>query len=228
MSKLYDLQELVDHTGLPERTVRYYLAKVLEAPGGTRGRKAFYPQLTLDQLKLAQQILMAPYDAKRGEVKPSLRDFKRWLKSQTAEEIHQMAEMPYRIKPKVLLAASAPQEVRLEAPQEAPHEAPQEEMDMDQGPAAFMQDFSEENAHSKHKEYHVKESTDSASQYLSRVMGTNQGTASVSAKQAAPWQKFRFGDDLVIKTRTPLSPTQKQQLTLAGQLLQSMLKKENK
>ena len=41
MSKLYDLQELVDHIGLPERTVRYYLAKVLQAPGGTRGRKAF-------------------------------------------------------------------------------------------------------------------------------------------------------------------------------------------
>ena len=88
MSKLYDLQELVDKTGLPERTVRYYLAKVLEAPGGTRGRKAFYPQETLDQLKLAKQILMAPYDPKRGEVKPSLRDFQHWLNSHTAEEIN--------------------------------------------------------------------------------------------------------------------------------------------
>ena len=109
MSKLYDLQELVNHTGLPERTVRYYLAKVLNAPGGTRGRKAFYVQETLDQLKLAKQILMVPYDSKRGEVKPSIRDFQNWLMSQSAEEINTMAEMPCRIKPKVLLAASAPQ-----------------------------------------------------------------------------------------------------------------------
>ena len=100
MSKLYDLQELVKHTGLPERTVRYYLAKVLEAPGGTRGRKAFYPQETLDQLKLAKQVLMGPYDPDRGEVKPSLRDFQEWLSNQSAEEISAMAAMPYSIKPK--------------------------------------------------------------------------------------------------------------------------------
>ena len=120
MSKLYDLQELVDHTGLPERTVRYYLAKVLNAPGGTRGRKAFYPQETLDQLKLAKQVLMGPYDSKRGEVKPSLRDFQSWLKGQSAEEIRKMAGMPFSIKPKTLLAAAAPQmlEVRSEDPVE--------------------------------------------------------------------------------------------------------------
>jgi hypothetical protein len=109
MSKLFDLQELVANTGLPERTVRYYLAKVLDAPGGTRGRKAFYTQETLDQLKLAKQILLGPYDSKRGEVKPSLRDFRHWLKSHTADEISSMAELNYRIKPKKLLAASLPQ-----------------------------------------------------------------------------------------------------------------------
>jgi len=120
MSKLYDLQELVDHTGLPERTVRFYLAKVLEAPGGTRGRKAFYPQETLDRLKLAKQVLMAPYDSRRGEVKPSLRDFQHWLKGQSAEEVSKMAGMPFSIKPKALLAAAAPQmlEVRSENPVE--------------------------------------------------------------------------------------------------------------
>jgi len=214
MTKLYDLQELVDFSGLPERTVRYYLAKVLDAPGGTRGRKAFYTQLTLDQLKLAKQILMLPYDAKRGEVKPSLKDFEHWLKSQSAEEIHAMAEMPYRIKPKMLLAASAPQ----------PSMAREEE------PGTYSVAQSESVSHSYHEEKDIEKITDTAAQYLNRVMGrvmgTNPGTASMKENRQTPWQSFTFGDDLEIKIRKPLTPTQKQQLTLAGQLLQSMLEKE--
>ncbi len=162
MPKLYDLQELVYLTGLPERTVRYYLAKVLGAPGGTRGRKAFYPQETLDQLKLAKQILMEPYDPKRGEVKPSLRDFQQWLQNHSAEEIGTMAEMPYRIKPKALMSTNQP---------------------------------------------------------ATPIVRDRQD------RQRA-WQSFRFGDDLEIKIRKWLSPAQKQQLSLAGQLLQSMLEKE--
>ena len=65
--------------GLPERTVRYYLSKVLEAPAGTPGRKSYYDQLTVDQLVLAQQILTQDYDPEKGEVKPTLREFRDWL-----------------------------------------------------------------------------------------------------------------------------------------------------
>jgi len=212
MSKLYDFQELVEKTGLPERTVRYYLAKVLEAPGGTRGRKAFYPQETLDQLKLAKQILMAPYDPKRGEVKPSLRDFQRWLKSHTPEEIRTMAEMPYRIKPKTLLAASAPQVSR----------------SMRKEPEIHLINEDESISHSIGKE-EDEQITDSASLYLKRVMGPDQQSTPVPARHRSrrdTWQNHRFGDDLVIKTRKQLTPAQKQQLALAGQLLQSMLEKE--
>jgi hypothetical protein len=106
--KLYAFQDLVDNVGLPERTIRYYLAKVLGEPAGTRGRKAFYTGETLDQLRLAKQVLMQEYDPKRGEVKPSLLEFQSWLGSLTAEEIQKMAEMPYSIKPKLLLEAAAP------------------------------------------------------------------------------------------------------------------------
>jgi hypothetical protein len=186
MSKLYDLQELVDHTGLPERTVRYYLAKVLQAPGGTRGRKAFYPQETLDQLKLAKQILMGPYDPKRGEVKPSLRDFQRWLKTQSPGEIKAMADMPYRIKPKVLLAASAPQVSMMES--EAPMRAAEKS-------ELFIHKYVKKDR---------KKTRDSA----------------------APWESFKFGDTLEIRIGKHLSPAQKRQLRLAGQLLQSMLDEE--
>ena len=211
MSKLYDLQELVDHTGLPERTVRYYLSKVLQAPGGTRGRKAFYPQETLDQLKLAKQILMAPYDPKRGEVKPSLRDFQRWLKTQSPEEIKVMAEMPYRIKPKVLLAASAPQ-VSI-----AKSKPP---MQVEERSELFIHKFVKKDR---------KKTKDSAAQYLSRVMEADQKPVSESVKppaQQTPWQSFKFGDMLEIRTGKHLSPAQKRQLKLAGQLLQSMLDEE--
>lgn len=211
MSKLYDLQELVDHTGLPERTVRYYLAKVLEAPGGTRGRKAFYPQETLDQLKLAKHILMGPYDSKRGEVKPSLRDFQHWLKGHSAEEISMMAEMPYRIKPKALLAASAPQ-------------------------ASVVRDdtshyFAEstEPDSGRYGEEDKEKTKDTAAQYLSRVMQTDREPTLRPGKQktqATPWEDFQFGDKLIIKVRERLTPAQKRQLALAGQLLQSMLEKE--
>jgi hypothetical protein len=212
MSKLYDLQELVDKTGLAERTVRYYLAKVLEAPGGTRGRKAFYPQETLNQLKLAKQILMAPYDPKRGEVKPSLRDFQHWLQSHSAQEIKEMAEMPYRIKPKSLLAASAPQVMQI-------RNEPKE---------TYSIDREQPISRSYSKEDHTK-TTDSAAQYLKRVMGTDQGANQASEnrrRRPIPWQSFQFGDDLEIKIRKRLTPSQKQQLALAGQLLQSMLEKE--
>ncbi len=203
MSKLYDLQELVDHTGLPERTVRYYLAKVLQAPSGTRGRKAFYQQETLDQLKLAKQILMAPYDPKRGEVKPSLRDFQRWLRTQSPEEIKAMAEMPYRIKPKVLLAASAPQVSMRES---APPMQAAEKSEL------FIHKFVKKDR---------KKTRDNAAQYLSRVMETDRKPA-----QQSPWESFKFGDTLEIRTGKHLSPAQKRQLRLAGQLLQSMLDEE--
>jgi hypothetical protein len=212
MSKLYDLQELVEDIGLPERTVRYYLAKVLEAPGGTRGRKAFYTQETLDQLKLAKQILMRTYNPKLGEVKPSLRDFQLWLKSQSAEEIHSMAEMPYRIKPKMLMAAAAPQvsQVRnLEA-----------------------HSMSVDVMHSKKLSIDKEDSEntrDSAARYLERVMGSKQTKTPEPQhrrQRQQQWESFRFGDNLNIRVRTPLTPAQERQLELAGQLLQSMLEKE--
>jgi hypothetical protein len=211
MSKLYDLQELVDHTGLPERTVRYYLAKVLQAPGGTRGRKAFYPQETLNQLKLARQILMGSYDPKRGEVKPSLRDFQRWLRTQSPEEIKTMAEMPYRIKPKVLLAASAPQVSMMESKPPI-HAAEKSEL--------FIHKFVKKDR---------KRTRDSAAQYLSRVMEADRKPASKPENppaQQSPWESFKFGNTLEIRTRKHLNPAQKRQLRLAGQLLQSMLDEE--
>jgi hypothetical protein len=211
MSKLYDLQELVDHTGLPERTVRYYLAKVLQAPGGTRGRKAFYPQETLNQLKLAKQILMGPYDPKRGEVRPSLRDFQQWLKTQSPEEIKAMADMPYRIKPKVLLAASAPQVSMIES--EAPMQAAEKS-------ELFIHKYVKKDG---------KKIRDSAAQYLGKVMEADRKPVSKPEKppaQQTPWESFKFGDTLEIRTGKHLSPAQKRQLRLAGQLLQSMLDEE--
>jgi hypothetical protein len=216
MSKLYDLQELVANTGLPERTVRYYLAKVLEAPGGTRGRKAFYTQETLDQLKLAKQILLGPYDPKRGEVKPSLRDFRHWLKSHTADEISSMAELNYRIKPKKLLAASLPQTNKEKSPPLEQRFVEEQSTDYS---ASISQSYGKED---------MQNTSDSAAQYLDRVMGTKQGEHSDQAGRSAQdtqWRSIRFGDDLEIRTRKQLTPAQHKQLALAGQLLQSMFEK---
>ncbi len=101
--KLYDLKEIVTETGLPERTVRYYLSKVIEAPSGTPGRKSYYDQLTVDQLMLAQQILTQDYDPEKGEVKPTLREFRDWLDGLDEAEVRRLVEMPYRVKPKALI-----------------------------------------------------------------------------------------------------------------------------
>ena len=90
MTKLYDLKEIIEATGLPERTVRYYLSKVLEAPAGTPGRKSYYDQLTVDQLMLAQQILMRDYDPEKGEVKPTLREFRDWLDGLDEQEVRRL------------------------------------------------------------------------------------------------------------------------------------------
>jgi len=40
--------------------------------------------------------------------------------------------------------------------------------------------------------------------------------------QPTRWQSFQFGDDIEIKIRKQLTPAQRRQLALAGQLLQSM------
>ena len=208
MSKLYDLQELVDQTRLPERTVRYYLNKVLDAPGGTRGRKAFYSQETLNQLMLAKQVLMREYDPKRGEVKPSLMDFQHWLKALTAREIREMLEMPYRNKPKTLMEASAPQSSspRLSAIKRSQ-------------PIANESRKAHSISH-KIEQEGKKNSKDSAARYLNRVMSSSPPPSS----DRSTWHSFRFGDDLEIRTRTRISPQQQEQLRLAGKLLQSVLK----
>jgi len=204
MSKLYDFQELVRITGLQERTVRYYLNKVLNAPSGTRGRKAFYPRETLDQLKLAKKVLMQEYDPKRGEVKPSLMDFQNWLWTLSAEDIQKMLEMPYRIKPRVLSEASAPNPSIMKT--------------MESNVSYSMKSEPESWSSSEEDK---KKTTDTAAQYLNRVMGSPQRPEPPSQRQ---WQSFRFGNDLEIKTRKRLTPEQHEQLKLAGKLLQSMLK----
>ena len=122
-----------------------------------------------------------------------------------------MAEMPYRIKPKVLLAASAPQVSVMES-----------------GPAMHAAERSELFIH-KYVNKDRKKTRDSAAQYLSRVMEADQKPVSKPEKppaQQTPWESFKFGDTLEIRIGKHLNPAQKRQLRLAGQLLQSMLDKE--
>jgi len=78
-----------------------------------------------------------------------------------------MAGLPFSIKPKALLAASAPQ--------------------------------------------------------VLEVKPEERAKDTVDQKQQAPWQSYKFGDDIEIKIRKHLTPTQKQQLALTAQLLQSIL-----
>ena len=214
MSQLYDFQELVDITGLPERTVRYYLAKVLEVTSGTRGRKAFHSEETLAQLQLAKQVLTQYYDPKRGEVKPSLMDFKQWLGTLSAEDIFKMVKMPYRIKPKMLKEISSLLLINQQV----------EESNVD-----YSVRMTEESW--KPNKEGSKKTTDTAAQYLDRVMTQKQESTPPPAsrhRQQLQWQSFQFGKDLEIKIRKRLTPAQKRQLALAGQLLQSMLEEENK
>jgi hypothetical protein len=232
MTQLYDLTTLLEKPGLPERTVRYYLAKVLEAPGGTPGRKAWYTQETLEQLLLARDVLMREYDPKRGEVKPSLRDFKDWLRTLSEEEIREMVEMPYRVKPKMLTTYSAPVAKQIQA---EPLSASSESMPNMES----LEDLpdSEVNEHSaaysrKSGEEDKKNIKDSAMDYLDRVMSPEKRREQRRREQHHPpphrqppvWKTRRFGNDLEIRTRTRLTPGQERQIELAGQLLEAMLK----
>lgn len=204
MSELYDFKELVKRSGLPERTVRYYLANVVNAPGGTRGRKTFYSQETLDQLMLAKKVMMREYDHKRGEVKPSLVDFKDWMQNLNASEIHQIVNSPGQIKIKTIYPV-------YNRPSSQIQEASAIEFESPTRVAASRASSKEEK----------EDINDSAAQYLNRVMGSTPEPKPVTRKE---WQSFRFGNDLVIKTRERLTPEQKDQLELAGKLLQSVLK----
>ena len=74
-----------------------------------------------------------------------------------------------------------------------------------------------------------KDTRDSAAQYLDRVMGSTQEPTPDSdhrRHRRSRWESYRFGNDLKVSVRKPLTPAQKRQLKLAGQLLQSMLEKE--
>ena len=130
-----------------------------------------------------------------------------------------MAEMPYRIKPKTLMAASVPQDMQ---------SASRDMQVNDEEPAPYTFERREPGNRSHGKEDR-KKTTDSAAQYLDRVMGSKQ-EAHQNPRQRqyrqTPWQSFQFGNDLEIKIRKRLTPAQKHQLALAGQLLQSMLDKE--
>jgi hypothetical protein len=187
--------------------VRYYLAKVLEAPGGTPGRKSFYDQATVDQLMLAQRILMRDYDPKRGEVKPSLREFREWLASLSAEEVRELLDMPYRIKPKASVS------MRTTMP---PREA-EPSLDTPSAP------LSRPERRISGKEVHKVE-TESAAKYLARVMAP----APRSARHRPEWDTHRFGHNLEIRTRQSLTSEQRRQIQLAGELLQSVLEREKK
>ena len=216
MSQLYDLKELIDKTGLPERTVRYYLTKVLEAPGGTRGHKAWYTQETLEQLLLAKEVLMREYDPKRGEVKPSLRDFKEWLNELSVENVREMVETPFRVKPKKLTTFSA----RINKP----------EMDslMDASPAPMKVQEDQPKPSIRRSSGVEDKKQNSALDYLDRVM--NPEKRHRKPHQRRPrlhppgWKTHRFGNELEIRTCTPLTPGQERQLQLAGKMLEAMLK----
>ena len=215
MSKLYDLREIVEATGLPERTVRYYLSKVLEVPGGTPGRKSYYDQITVDQLMLAQQILMRDYDPKRGEVKPTLKEFREWIESLSEEETRELVEMPYRIKPKP--ATTTHTRVHSSASKPLPR--------MDEVENLKPPKFIHTEAHSrKPGEEDKKAETDSAAQYLKRVMRP----AKRSARHRPEWHTHSFGHNLEIRTRQSLSSEQRRQVQLAGELLQSVLERGKK
>ena len=220
MSKLYDLQEVVEETGLPERTVRYYLAKVLGAPSGTRGRKSYYDQVTVDQLMLAQQILMRDYDPQRGEVKPTLSEFRAWIGSLSEDEVKELVEMPYRIKPKTLLNPSNKQAMESSVYSSA-SKAPEKQASFDpMGSLKSMSTTDKLNFLTETQEKtgnYKTDSDDTAAQYLDRVMGPRR------PHQQSRWQTHDFGPELQIRTRKPLSPEQQKQLMLTGQLLQSVL-----
>ena len=212
MSKLYDLQEIVEATGLPERTVRYYLSKVLQAPGGTPGRKSYYDQVTVDQLMLAQQILMRDYDPKRGEVKPTLKEFREWVESLSQEEIRELVEMPYRIKPKPITATNEnrPGNRSVESSRD---------VDLVRIPPLSRR-LSKSRISGREDK---KAKNENAAQYLDRVMAHK----SRSARHRPEWHAHSFGKNLEIRTRQSLTSEQRRQVQLAGELLQSILERGN-
>ena len=141
--------------------------------------------------------------------------FRDWLDALSEEEIRELAEMPYRIKPKQLLEAAAPQAPKTVDPDEEVFAA-----------SSDLALFIEDNDDIKDIKESRTGTKDSAAQYLRRFMGPDQGIGPAmrrSHHQPPTWESFKFGNDLEIKVRKPLSPAQKRQLDLAGRLLQSML-----
>ena len=50
------IEDLVDQSGIPVRTIRYYIAEGLLAGPGSRGRAAFYGEEHLQRLKLIRRL----------------------------------------------------------------------------------------------------------------------------------------------------------------------------
>lgn len=225
MPKLYDLQEITKVTGLPERTLRYYLTKVVDAPSGTPGRKSYYDQATVDRLMLAQQVLAREYDPKKGEVKPTLAEFRAWVESLSDAQLRELAETPYRIKPKLITQAAHTREPAPRMMMSESRSVPCldsdnlfDEINYSHNPRVTPnpRTTNQEDSPPKH---------DSASQYLDRVMGTPMPRPPKNQPAAGQWQTHRFGPDLEIRTRQPLDRDQRRQLKLAGELLRTALKK---
>jgi hypothetical protein len=200
----------------PDTKLRYYLLDVLEEKVGQRGRAATYPATTLGKLLFLAAVLESP-------LQPTIKQAVQMMEKVSDEELTRIGTGEEKIEygvPDVdesgravyrtLSGRTAPQDdhpfgrvMSLESREEV-------------SPSADMSMLITDPVERKGAADYV---TSQFERYLSR-------SAPEPERRVPKWRTYRFGPDLQIRCRKPLTPGQKKQLSLAGELLRAALGEE--
>jgi hypothetical protein len=199
--------------------LRYYLLDVLNEKVGTPGQEATYPAKTLGKLLFLVEVMENP-----GPLQPTIKQAVLMLEKLSDEDLTRIGsgeeEIEYGVPDvdesgtavyRTLSGRTAPQ-----------HDHPfGRVMDLATGeevsPSADMSMPITDPAERKGAADYV------ASQFASYISRSEK----TSVRRGPGWKTLSFGPDLQIRYRKPLTPGQKKQLRLAGELLQAVLGEED-
>jgi hypothetical protein len=198
--------------------LRYYLLDVLDERVGKPGREATYSSLTLGKLMFLCKVLESP-------MQPTIKQALLMMERLSNEELRRIGEGEEEIEygiPDVDESGKAVYRTL------SGRTAPQEDhpfgrvMNLSATSPLF------ENAMYQKKTLDLDRkhgAADYVASEFERYLGRDDQSP---VKRDTNWQTFRFGPDLQIRYRKPLTQSQEKRLRLAGELLHSILGEEEK
>jgi hypothetical protein len=183
--------------------LRYYLREVLKEPPQKRGKESTYPELTLNKLLFISKLM-------DSNLSPSIRQLKEILAGVNDDEVTRVAQGTERLEIGM---------TDIDATGVASHRTLSGEAWSQSDPrmGRVMQ-----------TSLRMADVGESATDYVAREFSKHlsAGAPAPRAPKTA-WKEMNFGPDLQIRYRKSLTRGQKKQLHLAGELMRSIVSRED-